>query len=139
MAVTVDDIAIELGRPTPVENSLDWDRWSRWIARAYRAIEARCVTLGKEFSSLDEDTVDDVVTYAVIRRIGLPVDGAESITEQAAVDDGSVSETRRYPSTSGDLFFFDNWWAMLGLVRREGRVGSMRLGVPSWRLPREGL
>ena len=139
MAVTVADVAVELDRPTPEPDSSEFKRLSAWIARAVRAIGARAELRGVDVYALNPDLVDDVVMYAVVRRASRPVDGAESVTEQASVDDGSVSDTRRFPAAQGDMFILDAWWALLGLAEPRGRVGSMRLGVPSWRIPRQGL
>ena len=140
MTITVDNVAVELGRPTPDMNSIDAKQWLSWIDRAYRAVNTRAARLGVDVSSINPDTLDDVVLYAVARRVGRPVDGAESVTEQVSVDDAQASDTRKYPTGQGDIFFLDSWWALLGLGESgRGRVGSIRVGVPSWRLPRAGL
>lgn len=139
MAVTIDMVAIELGRPTPALDSLDASQWATWISRAERAIRSRADRLGVAFESLDVDAVDDVILYAVVRRATRPVDGAESVTETASVDDGSVTDTRRYPTSHGDLYFLDSWWALLGLAPKRGRIGSVQVRVPDWRMPRSGL
>ncbi len=139
MAVNVGDIATELGRSTPPTAQQE-QQWSGWIERAYRTIARRAESLGRDMASLDAMLVDDVVIYVVARRASQPADGAESITEQASVDDGSVSETRRFgPKGYVDLFFLDQWWQMLGLSLPQSRIGSIRLGVPVWRTPRSGL
>lgn len=139
MAVTVEDVAIELGRPTPAVGSSQAMQWQSWIERAQRQIHARAEKLGVDFASLDPFAVDDVVLYAVARRVSRPVDGAESVTEQVSVDDGSVTDTRKFPVGQGDIYFLDQWWRDLGLMPMAGRIGSMRIGVPSWRMPKVGM
>lgn len=139
MAITVEDVAIELGRPTPTPGSGQAKQWQSWIERAERAIRSRADRLGVAFESLDVGVVDDVILYAVVRRATRPVDGAESVTEQVSVDDGSVTDTRRYPTSHGDIYFLDQWWRNLGLMPMDGRIGSMRIGVPSWRMPKVGM
>lgn len=140
MAVTIEMVAIELGRSTPAPDSIDATQWATWIDRAERAIRLRADRLGVAFESLDAEAVDDVILYAVVRRATRPVDGAESVTESVTVDAGTVNDTRRYPAGGqGDLFFLDTWWALLGLMPRAGRARSIRLGVPGWRTPRQGM
>lgn len=137
MAVTPQDVAIELGRSTPTPEQAE--RWSRWIARADRAIRTRAERMGVDFASLDPLVVDDVVLYAVVRRESRPVDGAESVTDRVTVDDGTVDETRKFPTGQGDMFFLDEWWRLLGLMPRRGVVGSFRIGIPGHRLPKVGM
>lgn len=139
MTITVEDVAIELGRPTPTTGSGQAMQWQSWIERAQRQIQARAEKLGVDFASLDPFAVDDVVLYAVARRVSRPVDGAESVTEQVSVDDGSVSDTRKFPVGQGDIYFLDQWWRDLGLMPMDGRIGSLRIGVPSWRMPKVGM
>ncbi len=129
MAVFVDDIARELGRPASSVTPEQVNQWQAWIDRAYRVIAARAARLGTSMPSLDSQIVDDVVTYAVVRRTGRPVDGAESMSEQVSVDDGSLQRTRRWGvSAVGDVFILDEWWALLGLSEPlvDGWSGSIK-------------
>lgn len=109
--ITPDDVAVELGRPLPLDSATT-DRWSRWIDRARRQI-------GREFrdeggiDSLDPDTVDDVVLLAVSRHAGNP-DGVES--EDLAVDDARRS--RRYSHAEGAITITDEWWSWLRPSRK---------------------
>ena len=41
MAVTVDDVAVSLGRTPPADGSIDALRWAMWIKDALFLIEAR--------------------------------------------------------------------------------------------------
>ena len=132
MAVTPDDIAVELGRATPLDQTTR-EQWASWIARAYRKVERRAERMGVDYATLDPDTVDDVVTYAVARRASRPLGGAESVTDQVSVDDGSVNQTRRYASGQGDLYFLDQWWADLGLLHRRRAFSVRMAGRPGYR------
>ena len=127
MAVTPADIAVELGRPTPPDGSDQRLQWQSWIDQSLRAIARRARRLGTTIDALVPDDVDDVVLWAVVRRITRPVDGAESTTDQLQVDDGSVNQTRRYPTGHGDIHILDQWWEMLGLVEplADGWSGSI--------------
>lgn len=117
MAVTPADIAVELGRATPGVSTPEYAQWQSWIDRAYRAIERRRERLGAD--EPPTETVDDVVTLAVARKVLNPR-GAESITEQVGVDDGNVQETARYRNAGVDIT--DEWWGWLfpGLVNNVG-------------------
>lgn len=130
MAVTPDDIAVELGRVTPAVDSPQFAQWQKWIDRAYMLIQERAARLGVDYSTLDVATVDDVVAMAVAKRALVPLDGADSSTRQVAVDDASMSETRSYRSGKVDLPFFDDWWDRLGLASGT-RVRSIRLSASS--------
>ena len=126
MAVTPETIAVELGRTAPEQDSPTYKQWESWIARALRTIHRRADSLGVDPATLDHDAVDDVVTYAVARRTGRPVDGAESTTDQVSVDDGSINQTRRYGVGQGDIHFLEDWWALLGLAEPVGEwAGSI--------------
>ena len=87
MAVTIDDIAVELGRATPAEGSIEAKQWGSWIGRAEGAIHRRAERFGVDPASLDRDAFDEVVTYIVARLARTPLDGAEQVTESAGVDD----------------------------------------------------
>ncbi len=115
MATTVYEVAVELGRPTPAQDSVQWSQWSQWIARTYRDIERR---FGVAYSTLDPGVVDDVVLLAVAEHARNP-DGVDSYT--VSVDDGS--DTKRYTHSSGRIVIRDEWWAMLSPAAASG-VGS---------------
>lgn len=124
MAVTPGDIAGELDRTLSPSLQI---QWGGWILQAERAIARRAERMGVDPASLDPGTVDDVVTWAVVRRATRPVDGAESATDQLGVDDGSWNQTRRYGRAQGDIHFLDAWWDDLGLLRRR-KAFTVRLG-----------
>ena len=129
MAVIPDDIAVELGRPTPVvEPTLS--QWQSWIDRAYRDIERRAERLGVDYATIDPQLVDDVVLLAVAAHARRPDDMTQVTT---SVDDGSVS--RQYRSSQGRVTILDEWWADLGLSAASD-VYSLRLtgepDTPAW-------
>ena len=124
MAVTIEMVAIELGRSTPAPDSIDATQWATWIDRAERAIRLRADRLGVAFESLDAEAVDDVILYAVVRRATRPVDGAESVTESVTVDAGTVNDTRRYPAGGqGDLFSLTRGGHCLDSCHAQGAPG----------------
>lgn len=115
MSVTVDDIALELGRATPEAASIEARQWARWIDRAVWLIEARAERLGVDPSTLDAETVDAVVTLAVVAHVQHP---DNSTRVSVAVDDASVQ--REYRTSQGRITIEDQWWADLGLVDMSG-------------------
>lgn len=127
MAVTAQKVAVELGRPTPPAESDQRMQWDSWIGQAERAIRRRATRLGTTIEALPVEDVEDVVLWAVVRRISRPADGAESTTDQVQVDDGSVNKTRRYGAGHGDIHILDQWWEILGLVEplADGWSGSI--------------
>lgn len=107
MAVTPADVAVELGRPTPLEAATE-TQWQAWIDRAGRMIERRAVALGVDYSTLDTETVDDVVLLAVAEHARNP-EGVD--TYDISVDDGR--ESRRYRHSAGQVTITDLWWSWL--------------------------
>lgn len=107
MAVIATDVAVELGRPTPLPQS-ESDRYSSWIDRAERMIRRRATSLGVAWGDVDPDTLDDVVLLAVTRHARNP-DGVESY--DVSVDD--AREMRRFRAGSGELTITDQWWGWL--------------------------
>lgn len=119
MAVTPDQIAVELGRTAPDANAAEYAQWELWIADALFQIAKRP---GLVFADLDPDTVDYVVRKAVVRHVRRP-DEASTVT--TAVDDANVSRTYRSAS-SGDVEIRDEWWAMLTPAATTTRAFSVR-------------
>lgn len=109
--VTPEDIAVELGRSTPDEDSPLFKQWSLWISDAYQAIRWRAERLGIEFSSLDVAKVDYVVRQAVLAHARRPDDSTQV---DVAIDDGRVS--KRFSSSTGRVVIDDDWWDELGLT-----------------------
>lgn len=102
MAVTPNDIAVELGRPTPTSEQSA--QWASWIAQARFLIGARLGSV----DGLDAETVDYVVLQAVAAHVRNP----ENATQvDVSVDDASVS--RRYQSGAGRVTILDEWWDLL--------------------------
>lgn len=121
MAVTLEDIAVELGRATPDTGSIEARQWQRWIDRAVTLINARADRLGVDPATLDPAVVDAVVTLAVVAHARRP---DNSTQVDVAIDDGRVS--KRYETSQGRVTILDEWWVDLGLVG-ESAVGSFRM------------
>lgn len=128
MAVTPNDIAVELGRTVPDFLDPEYPQWELWIADALFQIAKRP---GLVFADLDAETVDYVVRKAVVRQVRRP-DDATQVT--VGVDDGNVSKT--YRSAAGDVHIKDEWWAMLTPDDTTTRAFSIRpSGYGSAHLP----
>jgi hypothetical protein len=116
MAVTPDDIAVELGRTAPAPDEIEFTQWERWIADALMLISAR---LG-DVSELDQDRLDYVVRLAVAAHVRRPDDATQVAV---SVDDGSVSRT--YRSSRGRVEIIDDWWALLSPTDTGGSAFSI--------------
>lgn len=117
MAVTPDDIAVELGRTVPESFSTEYAQWERWIADALFLIGKR---LG-DVTALDQPTVDYVVRLAVSAHVRRPDDATQV---SVSVDDGSTSRT--YRSSKGRVEIIDDWWALLSPSDTTGKAFSIR-------------
>ena len=113
MSVTVENIAVALGRPTPTGEKAA--QWTYWIGQALRIIERRATRLGVSMDDLDPEDVDSVVVRAVAAMVTNP-DNATQVT--ISVDDGSTSRT--YKSGTGEVSLLDAWWDELGLLEASG-------------------
>jgi len=108
MAVTVDTIAVALGRTAPDAGTPELAQWEMWIADAVRAIERRAASLSVDVASLDSADVDYVVREAVTDHIKHPDDATQVAV---AIDDGNVSRT--YRSSRGRVTILPEWWEIL--------------------------
>ena len=124
MAVTPADVAVELGRPTPLDASTE-AQWQNWIDRATRMIERRAVALGIDPLTLDVQTVDDVVLLAVAEHARNP-EGVD--TYDISVDDGR--ESRRYRHSAGQVTITDLWWSWLFPSSALGVFTTQTYGEP---------
>jgi len=109
MTVTPEDIAVELGRPTPLSAAVQ-AQWQSWINAALlllRVGDGDHDGFGN-LSGLDQDVVDYVVTQAVVGMARRPDDAT---TVDIQIDDGRMS--RSYSTGQGRVFIRDEWWAML--------------------------
>lgn len=108
--ITPDDVADELGRSRPEQDSATYRQWQKWIDTTYGRVEAY-----RAQHDLDEPEVsqlDYVVLMAVAGRAGQggQPDGAQSVTR--TIDDGTV--TRRYTADGpGVVIDLDRWWSLL--------------------------
>ncbi len=116
MAVTPDNIAVELGRTAPSAESTEYAQWELWIADALMLISAR---LG-DVSELDQDRLDYVVRLAVAAHVRRPDDATQVAVQ---VDDGSVSRT--YRTSRGRVEIIDDWWALLSPTDTTGKAFSI--------------
>ena len=115
MSVTLDDIAVELGRATPATGTVEARQWDMWIGDALALIEARATRLGVPFEALPQETLGRVVRLAVAAHAQRP---DNSTQVDVAIDDGRVS--RRYSSSAGRVAIDEDWWADLGLSLAAG-------------------
>lgn len=115
MAVTPNDIAVELGRTAPEPADPEYAQWERWIADALYLIGKRLT-----IADLDADDVDYVVRQAVAAHVRRP-DDATQVT--VAVDDGSSSRT--YRTSRGRVEIIDDWWALLAPADTTGKAFSI--------------
>lgn len=118
MATTVYEVAVELGRPTPVSGSAQDLQWSQWITRTYNLIRERLGNL----ALLDQETLDDVVLVSVAAHARNP-DGVDSYT--VSVDDGS--DTKRYQHSHGRIVVSAESWERLS-SRSERGAFTIRAG-----------
>lgn len=115
MSVTPADIAVALGRTTPVDPELS--QWALWISDARMLIEAR---LG-DLDELDQAKLDYVVREAVVAQIKRPDDAT---TVAVHVDDASASRT--YRSSAGRVTIRDEWWDLLSPTDSKAGAFSIR-------------
>jgi len=116
MAVTPDDIAVELGRTAPALDSAEYAQWELWIADARMLISAR---LG-DLTGLNQERLDYVVRQAVAAHVRRPDDATQVAV---SIDDGSTSRT--YRSGKGRVTILDEWWALLAPANTSARAFSI--------------
>lgn len=135
MSVTPDDVAVEIGRPTPLSPA-DEARFQSWIDQALYLI-------GKRYTvdSLDAADVDYVVLMAVAAHARNP---ENSTQVDVSVDDASVS--KRYSTSVGRVSIWDDLWDLLDPdVSDDGaftispfgatdRLGDLSYGDQAWRI-----
>ena len=102
MSVTPNDVAVEIGRPTPLSDA-DSARVQSWIDQALYLIGKRYTV-----ASLDPADVDYVVLMAVAEH-ARHADGAKKIT--VSIDDGNVS--KEYDTASARVSIWDDLWDVL--------------------------
>lgn len=125
MAVSLQEIADELSRPTPDQGSAEARRWSMWVDDAHAAIERRADRLQVDLGTIPDTDVDRVVRKAVAAHIRRP-DDATQVTKN--VDDGGV--TKMYQSARGEVTITDSWWDDLGLADVSGVFSVRMVGEP---------
>ena len=118
MAVTPDEIAVELGRATPDAGTVTYQQWTQWISDALLLIKER---LGDP-TLLAQSTLDYVVRQAVATQVRRPDDATQV---SVSVDDGNVART--YASGTGRVYIRDEWWALLDPDLNDSTVGSTQM------------
>lgn len=113
MSVTVENVAVALGRATPADGSTMAKQWQMWIEDAQMLIGDRVEALGVEMPP--EAKIDYVIRTAVVAHIRRP-DDATQVT--ISVDDSSSQRT--YQSGKGRVAITDEMWMFLGLVPTNG-------------------
>lgn len=113
MAVTIQNLAIAVGRAAPEQGSDTAQQWEMWIDDALMFIEARRLELDRP--APDQAKIDYVVREAVAAHIKRP-DDATQVT--ISIDDGSTSKS--YKSGRGRVAILDEWWRLLGLQEDSG-------------------
>lgn len=121
--VTPNDVALELGRPIPLDPQQS-DQFASWIDRTERMIRRRADRLGVAWEDVDPQTLDDVILLVVAKHAQNP-EAVESY--DISVDDGR--EMRRYRS-SGELTITDEWWGWLFPDMTSGAFSTRPYGAP---------
>ena len=124
MAVIPEDVATELGRPTPLDTQTH-NQFAGWIDRTERMIRRRADRLGVAWDDIDPQTLDDVVLLVVAKHAQNP-EAVESY--DISVDDGR--EMRRYRSGAGELVITDEWWNWLFPDMTSGAFSTRPYGAP---------
>jgi len=104
MAVTVDTIAVALGRTALAVDPAESEQWQLWISDARMLIQLR---LG-DLTALNQAALDYVVREAVVAHVRNP-DSATQVT--TSIDDASTS--RQYRTSYGRVRILDEWWPLL--------------------------
>ncbi|HET8535920.1 MAG TPA: hypothetical protein VFL73_01955 [Solirubrobacteraceae bacterium] len=121
----IREVAYDLTIPTDADPAVE-----RLIAKAWQRVKVAFPTVEDRIASgaLDADVVDGVVEDMVIRVLRNP----DARTSEG-VDDYRYSIDKAL--ASGRLYIDDDERALLTPPGRRSSVGSIRLGVPSWRVP----
>lgn len=108
---TVDDVAAELGRPTPTDD-VTVSQWTRWLQRAENKIRGRIPDLAARVATEPslEGRVVDVESAAVARKVLNP-EGLRQSTR--AIDDGSITKVVDSSRSVGEVTILDSEWADL--------------------------
>jgi hypothetical protein len=102
MAVTPEQVGVEIGVPTPSDSQTA--QWQTWIDQAYYLIERR---YGADYSNPSTADADYVVLMVVAAHARHP---DNSTQVDVSVDDASMS--RRYTTSAGRVTL-DDWWDFL--------------------------
>ncbi|MDN7120300.1 hypothetical protein INN71_02725 [Nocardioides sp. ChNu-153] len=118
MTVTPTDVAENLGRPAPDQNSPLYKQWDRWITAVLLVIKNR---LGPT-EQLDQDTLDYVVLETVSERAAVALRQGQTSTT-VTVDDGTVTNRWENSTDTRGFDFDDRWWGWALLLPRTSQEG----------------
>ena len=104
MAVTVNDIRVELGRATLTD--VQTEQIQSWISQTVRLIDDHFPG-----QALNTDRVDDVVCWVVTARAQRP-DPAKT-SREVAIDDGRIVDTYDAGDQRSWLDLLGDWWDYL--------------------------
>lgn len=129
--VTPDDIRdAAFGVTIPAGDDID-GQLDKLIAKATMLLPTACIDARIAAASLDAAVVASVIEDMVVRVAKNPGGRRQfSIDDFSAMIDTALS--------SGALYLSDDERARLCPPSRPGRVGSVRIGVPAWRVPGGG-
>jgi hypothetical protein len=122
--ITPADIAVDLGRDTPLSGSAVEQQWDRWITDARWLVKTGDGThagLG-DLDALNQDTLDYVVRTAVVEHARRP-DEATKVDVQT---DGMATSRTYSAAGRGRLKIADYLWQMLSPTSEPDGAFSVR-------------
>lgn len=108
---TPQDVAIELGRDTPDEASVEYARWDKWLNRAERQIRQRIPMLDEWCEDAEYRALVADIESAAVARKALNPEGVRSVMTQ--IDDANVQKTIDTSRSGGEVTILENEWALL--------------------------
>ena len=127
MFATIDDVAAELGRPTPEAESDTGRQWQQWIDRVGRSIVRAATRAGVDENDIVYADANDVTVVRVAARVTTAMpDGLTSIT--VTVDDGNVTRRREGGDFADPLDLTSDDLELLFPTKGERDSGSTRPG-----------
>lgn len=126
-AKDIRDAAYGVTIPSDPDGKID-AQLDRLIAKAEMKLPGVCVDRRLASGALDADEVRSVIEDMVIR-----VTKNAGGFRQRSIDDYSV--TLDTAISSGALYLSPSEREQLCPPTRQGRVGSVRIGIPAWRVP----
>lgn len=125
MAVTVANVAGELGRTAPESTDPTYTQWGGWIERAGRLVRNRYSEA--VYAALDPLLVDDVIVQAVAEHVRAWTPDNRR-RKDVGVDDGRVAVD--YYATVGPLTIPPHLWETLDPEPMSGAFSVQMTGTP---------